>query len=128
MFKLLKKLPDLPGVVSFRVQESPGAFAEHSAMLLFKQLPEQDHVALIDRIKAGDIYDIDIARQAVVGWVDVVDDDGQQVEFSPDVLEQLLGIPGVASAAVRQYFELRNGGPEKNSPSSGDTSPERNAQ
>ena len=80
------------------------------------------------RIKAGDIYDIDIARQAVVGWVDVVDEGGQPVEFSPDVLEQLLGIPGVAAAAMRQYFELRNGGPEKNSPSSGDTSPERNAQ
>ncbi len=128
MFKLLQKLPDLPGVVSFRVQESPGAFAEHSAMLLFKQLPEQDHVALIERIKASEIYDIDIARKTVVGWVDVVDDSGNQVEFSPDGLEQLLGIPGVSSAAVRQYFELRNGGPEKNSDSSGDTSPEQKAK
>lgn len=128
MFKLLKNLPDLPGVVSFKVQEQPGVFVEHSAMLLFKQLPEQDHVALIERIKASEIYDIDIARKTVVGWVDVVDDSGNQVEFSPDGLEQLLGIPGVASAAVRQYFELRNGGPEKNSDSSGDTSPEQKAK
>lgn len=128
MFKLLKNLPDLPGVVSFKVQEQPGVFVEHSAMLLFKQLPEQDYVALIERIKASEIYDIDIARKTVVGWVDVVDDSGNQVEFSPDGLEQLLGIPGVASAAVRQYFELRNGGPEKNSDRSGDTSPEQKAK
>lgn len=125
MFKLLKTLPALPGQVEIKMQVAPGVTESQKALLLFRQLPEQEHVELVKRIEAGGVYDLDIAEKVVVGWVDVGDEDGKPVEFTPENFAALLAIPGASAPIVRQYFALRNGGAEeKNSQKSADTSPE----
>lgn len=125
MFKLLKELPALPGQVEIKMQVAPGVTESQNALLLFRQLPEQEHVELVKKIQEGDVYDLDIAEKVVVGWVDVVGEDNQPVEFTPEARADLLGIPGASAPIVRKYFELRNGkGQEKNSQKSADTSPE----
>ena len=123
MFKLLKTLPALPGQVEIKMQVAPGVTESQKALLLFRQLPEQEHVELVKRIEAGGVYDLDIAEKVVVGWVDVGDEDGKPVEFTPESFSALLAIPGASAPIVRQYFELRSGrAEEKNSQKSADTS------
>ena len=124
MFKLLKTLPALPGQVEIKMQVAPGVTESQHVLLLFRQLPEQEHVELVKRIEAGGVYDLDIAEKVVVGWVDVGDEDGKPVEFTPENFAALLAIPGASAPIVRQYFELRSGtAEEKNSQKSADTSP-----
>ena len=125
MFKLLKTLPALPGQVEIKTQVAPGVTESQHVLLLFRQLPEQEHVALVKQIETGKVYDLDIAEKVVCGWVDVGDEDGKPVEFTPENFASLLAIPGASAPIVRQYFELRSGrAEEKNSQKSADTSPE----
>ena len=125
MFKLLKSLPALPGQVEIKMQVAPGVTESQHVLLLFRQLPEQEHVELVKRIETGKVYDLDIAEKVVCGWVDVGDEDGKPVEFTPENFAALLAIPGASAPIVRQYFELRSGrAEEKNSQKSADTSPE----
>lgn len=125
MFKLLKTLPDLPGQVEIKTQVAPGVTESQHVLLLFRQLPEQEHVELVKQIEAGGVYDLDIAEKVVVGWVDVVGEDGKPVEFTPENFAALLAIPGASAPIVREYFNLRSGkAQEKNSQKSADTSPE----
>ena len=124
MFKLLKSLPALPGQVEIKMQVAPGVTESQHVLLLFRQLPEQEHVELVKQIEAGGVYDLDIAEKVVCGWVDVGDEDGKPVEFTPENFAALLAIPGASAPIVRQYFELRSGrAEEKNSQKSADTSP-----
>ena len=124
MFKLLKVLPALPAQVEIKMQVAPGVTESQHVLLLFRQLPEQEHVELVKQIETGKVYDLDIAEKVVCGWVDVGDEDGRPVEFTPENFAGLLAIPGASAPIVRQYFELRSGtAEEKNSPKSADTSP-----
>ena len=124
MFKLLKVLPALPAQVEIKMQVAPGVTESQHVLLLFRQLPEQEHVELVKQIEAGGVYDLDIAEKVVCGWVDVGDEDGKPVEFTPENFAALLAIPGASAPIVRQYFELRSGrAEEKNSQKSADTSP-----
>ena len=125
MFKLLKTLPALPAQVEIKMQVAPGVTESQHVLLLFRQLPEQEHVGLVKQIEAGGVYDLDIAEKVVGGWVDVVDEGGKPVDFTPENFAHLLAIPGASAPIVRQYFALRNGGAEeKNSQKSADISPE----
>lgn len=51
------------------------------------------------------LEDQSAAREILVGWSGVVDDDGKEVKFSESSLNQLLEIPTIASQIVRAWFE-----------------------
>jgi hypothetical protein len=49
------------------------------------------------------IDDITAAKEVMVGWSDVLDDEGDEVPFSDRALDQLLQIPTVAGQIVKQW-------------------------
>ena len=51
------------------------------------------------------LEDQSAAREILVGWSGVVDDDGKEVKFSESSLNQLLEIPTIASQIVRAWFD-----------------------
>jgi hypothetical protein len=58
------------------------------------------------RIEEGEeLQDQDAAREVLVGWSGVVDDDGKEIKFSDAALTQLLEIPTVAAQIVRAWFD-----------------------
>ena len=52
-----------------------------------------------------ELQDQDAAREILVGWSGVTDDDGKDVPFSEAALSQLLEIPTVAGQVVRTWFD-----------------------
>lgn len=50
-----------------------------------------------------EIDDISAAKEVLVGWADVIDDEGDEVPFSDRALDQLLQIPTVAGQIVKQW-------------------------
>jgi hypothetical protein len=50
-----------------------------------------------------EIDDISAAKEVLVGWADVIDDEGDEVPFSDRALDQLLQVPTVAGQIVKQW-------------------------
>lgn len=47
----------------------------------------------------------EVARMVVRDWSGVTDDEGNEVKFSPEALEQLLNVPGMAKVIYDAYFD-----------------------
>jgi hypothetical protein len=80
----------------------------------FKRLPQTRINEIVRQARAMErgridedeiLEDQDAAREILVGWSGVVDDDGAEIPFSNALLDQLLEIPTVAGQIVRAWFE-----------------------
>jgi len=80
----------------------------------FRRLPQTRineiirQARLQERGKLADdeeLQDQDAAKEILAGWINVVDDKGEEVPFSEAALNQLLEIPTVAGQIVRTWFE-----------------------
>jgi len=67
-----------------------------------------------EAIQAEEASDQDIAREVMVGWSGITDDDGEEVPFSKAALDRLLDIPMLATAIVTTYFKSLQGAKTKN--------------
>ena len=80
----------------------------------FKRLPQSrinEIIRLARAMERGrleeseELQDQDAARELLVGWSGVVDDDGKEIKFSDGHLTQLLEIPTAAAQIVRAWFD-----------------------
>jgi len=80
----------------------------------FKRLPQTRINEIVRQARAMErgklaedeaLEDQDAAREVLIGWAGVVDDDGKDIPFSDGTLSQLLEIPTVAGQIVRAWFE-----------------------
>jgi len=60
------------------------------------------------------LEDQDAAREILMGWSGVVDDDGKDIPFSESALGQMLEIPTVAGQIVKAWFESLDTAKRKN--------------
>ena len=61
-----------------------------------------------------EITDQSVADEVLVGWANVLDEDGEEVPFTAKAKDELLDIPAVASGIVVAYFESVTGNKAKN--------------
>lgn len=112
MFKIIQNAT-YTWPVSIEFPTNGGKTEKSSFDAEFKRLTQ----SRVEEIKAavvnGDMKDIDLAREAMVGWSGVVDDDGV-VPYSESAREQLLEIPMVASAIVMALLNSISGARRKN--------------
>jgi hypothetical protein len=66
------------------------------------------------KIDADEVFDVDVAREVVLGWSGITDDAGKEVPFSQKALDQVLDVPTLASAMVLAYFNSVAGVKAKN--------------
>ena len=80
----------------------------------FKRLPQTRINEIVRQARAMErgrlnedegLEDQDAARELLIGWAGVVDDDGKDIAFTESALTQLLEIPTVAGQIVRAWFE-----------------------
>lgn len=88
-----------------------GATVEQSFDAQFKRMSKPE-VDALDKDAGGDFSKF--ARIVVTGWSGVVGDDGAQVPFSADGLEQMLAVPQAALAIYRSFYESLSGRIAKN--------------
>lgn len=60
------------------------------------------------------IEDQDAAKEILIGWSGVVDDEGEAIPFGDTSLGQMLEIPTVAGQIVRAWFESLDTAKRKN--------------
>lgn len=80
----------------------------------FKRLPQTRINEIVRQARAMErgrlsedevLEDQDAATEILIGWSNVVDDEGNEIPFSAKALAQLLEIPTVAGQIVKVWFE-----------------------
>jgi len=79
----------------------------------FKRLTQTRVEEIRRAVDVGEIRDIDLAREALVGWSGVCSG-GEALPFSESARDRLLDLPGVASAVVAALLASLIGAKLKN--------------
>ena len=83
-----------------------GKYEKQSFDAEFKRLPQSKIEEIVGKIRSEEITsDVLLARDLIVGWRGVLDDQGNEVPFSEAMKDQLLDVPTVASSIVSAFFE-----------------------
>ena len=80
----------------------------------FKRMTQTRITEIRELIEKGQISDIELAREVLVGWEGVNDGNGDTVPFSERSRDQLLDIPLVAAAVVLAWLGSLTGIKRKN--------------
>lgn len=123
---VLKQSASYTWPVSFKLPADGGKFEKQSFDAEFKRLPQgrinEIQAEVQARIKAAErneaiedgITDQSIAREILIGWSGIVDDEGDEVAYSTAARDQLLEVPTVAAAVILAYFDSLTGNKSKN--------------
>jgi hypothetical protein len=125
MFELLDTLPPVPAQVELAARDALGAIAKKNCTLMLAQYDDDQFANLVEQVQADTLTDKAIASMVLIDWADV-GVNGVQLDCSPENKAKFLRQPGVSSAIVRKFFDMRKelvAATEKNSPSSANTSP-----
>lgn len=123
---VLKQSASYTWPVSFKLPADGGKFEKQSFDAEFKRLPQgrineiqaevQARIKAVERNEAIEdgITDQSIAREILIGWSGIVDDEGDEVAYSTAARDQLLEVPTVAAAVILAYFDSLTGNKSKN--------------
>jgi len=91
-----------------------GSLAEAKFEAQLRYLPDREHRAMMDRAAAERLPDRDVVPEILASFRGVQAEDGSDLPYSAESLEQLLREPLVASAIVRTYLDSRAEAAQKN--------------
>lgn len=75
---------------------------------IFKRLSREEYAAVMSRARAGEIDDLDIARDVLLGWGRVVDESDEPLPFSEGNRDALLDVWPVLPAVVEAFVEANS--------------------
>jgi hypothetical protein len=91
-----------------------GQHQSHTFDVQLRRKDGEEINKLFERGQKGQINDVNVCRELVVGWRGVQDADGREVVFSTAALERVLRMPNVATAIVRALIDSLADAPKKN--------------
>ncbi len=101
-----------PVTVKFPV--SGGRHSEEKFDAEFKRITQSKVKEIQQQIADELITDIDLAKEVLVGWRGVLDENKNEIPFSIEAKEQLLDVALVGSAVAQAFFESFSGAKRKN--------------
>ena len=99
--------------VSVNIPTNGGQYDKQTFDGVFKRITDARLKEIRAAIEADQITDAQFVRELMVDWKGVTDD-GSDVPFSQEALDQMLNIPGVAAAVVVAVVESLSGLKRKN--------------
>jgi hypothetical protein len=120
---VLKQSDTYTWPVTLVIPVDGGRREKHSFDAEFKRLPQTRINEIIRQAKAMErgrlsddemLEDQTACAEILVGWSNVVDDDGQEIPFSQKAVDQLLELPTIAGQIVRAWFESLETAKRKN--------------
>lgn len=116
---VLKQSSSYSWPVSFDVPVDGGRHEKQTFDGEFKRLPQSKIGPMVAELqKVDDLGELEriteIAKDVLVGWSGINDDDGKEIPFSQKALEQLLEVPFLAVAVLKAYMDSIKGAKRKN--------------
>lgn len=91
-----------------------GKLKRHTFEAEFKNISQSRFQELIEKSQSGEVNDIDVAKEVMVGWSGILDEKGEEMPFVQAKFEELLDVLGIASAIATSFCESRIGAKRKN--------------
>lgn len=112
MFKI-SKVTEYKWPVAIHFPVDGGRTEKSTFDVTFKRLSQTRIQEIRTAIEKSEITDVELAREVMVDWSGVTNDDGD-VPFSESARDDMLEIPMVASSVVMALFESISGAKRKN--------------
>ena len=80
----------------------------------FKRVNQSRIREMGELIESGDLTDIALVQEVLVGWDGINDEDGNPVKFSNNALMQICEIPMAATGIAQVFFQSIAGSKRKN--------------
>ena len=90
-----------------------GKFRRHTFEAEFKNIPTSRFQELLDLSQTGDINDVDIVREVMIGWSGILDDNGEEMPFVKAKFDELLEVFGIPQAIAQAFVESQTGGAKR---------------
>jgi len=100
--------------VSIDVPTDGGRFKRETFEVEFQTLPQSELEGFQQDAAEDSMKDSDFCRRVVMGWKNIIDEDGNELPYSLILFEQMIDLPLVAAAITRAYFESLQGRKAKN--------------
>ena len=100
--------------VSIEIPVDGGKHQRHTFDGEFRRITQSRVREMGQLIEAGDLNDVDVVNEVLIGWDGIDDDDGNPVKFSKVALSQLVDVPLVATAIATAFFDSIAGAKRKN--------------
>lgn len=124
MFQLVGQSDEIKWPVKVAFVDGNGKAMPKTFIAHFPRLSQSEIDEIVKRAKLTEEADSDsvddkltddeLARKVLIGWDEVIDDQGQPVEFSPAMRDKLLEIFPVRPSVVKAWFESVSGVKRKN--------------
>lgn len=123
---VLKQSSTYTWPVTFKLPIDGGKYEKQTFEAEFKRLPQARLNEIQEQVQArgrasekGEpledaINDQTVADEVLVGWNNVLDEDGDQVPYTESGKQQLLEVPALASSIIVAFFESVTGQKAKN--------------
>ncbi|WP_395008641.1 hypothetical protein [Undibacterium sp.] len=106
-FRLTQK-PTFVTRIDVETANAKGGFDSSHFMCEFRRIDMEEHQRLIQE------KPVDFLPNVIVGFTELIDDDGQQVEFNEVNLKILLSMPNVVISLKNAFWAAVNKAKEKN--------------
>jgi len=112
MALVLKESDSYSWPITYRQPVSGGRREKQEFEAEFKRLPQSRIIEIQSMAQklasgnadGGEISDVSIADEVLIGWEGIVDGEGEPVPFARRTKEQLLELPMMAACLIEAYF------------------------
>ena len=111
---ILKKSNTYKWPVSVDVPIDGGKHQRVTFDIEFNDLTQSRLLEIANLSAEGTLSDVEIAREVIMGWAGIEDEDGDEVPYSIASRDELLEVPMIASAIAGAYLESKQGAKRKN--------------
>ena len=116
---VLKQSDTYSWPVSFDIPVDGGRHEKQTFDGEFKRLPQSKVGPMVAELqKVEDLGELEriteIAKDVLVGWSGINDDESKEIPFSQKALDQLLEVPFLAVAVLKAYMDSIKGAKRKN--------------
>tara|TARA_B100001063_G_scaffold65360_1_gene59356 strand:- start:10086 stop:10430 length:345 start_codon:yes stop_codon:yes gene_type:complete len=111
---VLKKSNTYKWPVSVDVPVDGGKHERVTFDVEFKDLTQSRLLEIAELSAEGNLTDVEIAREVIMGWIGIEDEDGKELSYSITKRDELLDVPMLATAIAGAYLESKQGAKRKN--------------
>ncbi len=111
---VLKKTNSYKWPVSVDVPIDGGKHDRVTFDVEFKDLTQSRLLEIADLSSEGNLTDVEVAREVILGWAGIEDEDGEELRYSITKRDELLEVPMMATAIAGAYLESKQGAKRKN--------------
>tara|TARA_Y100000401_G_scaffold59642_1_gene47323 strand:+ start:743 stop:1087 length:345 start_codon:yes stop_codon:yes gene_type:complete len=111
---VLKKSNTFKWPITVEMSVDGGTWERMTFDIEYKDLTQSRIREIAELSEEGTLSEIDLAKEMMVGWAGVVDEEGNEIPFSMAGRDEMLEFPMLAGEIVKTYMEAKQGAKRKN--------------